>query len=160
MCIAVTSANRTMLGPVFTAIFNAIVANKFPEELQTIAIPAILRAGLPESSLTALTSAIASGSQAALKAVPGMTDAILEVTNDTVSTSYASTYAYVYYTAVALGGVSIIAAVLVRDFDQYLNDHVSRQIYHKKETNKDILDLVQRDVERSPLREVKEPQKS
>lgn len=79
-------------------------------------------------------TAITAGTQEALSAVPGMNDKILAVTNDTVSDSYSASYAYVYYFCVALGCLSIIAAACMRDFDCYLTEHVSRQIYTAKES--------------------------
>jgi hypothetical protein len=105
-------------------------------------IPAVEAAGLPASSIPALLAAVSSASREALMAVPGMTASILKVVNDTVSDAFAASYAYVYYTAVALAGVAIIASLCLRDFDHYLTDHVPRQIYHKEETKYDILEKV------------------
>jgi len=139
----VTSANRTILGSIFTAVFIAILTNKLPGQLQKHLIPEALAAGLPESSLPQLLTAVTGGSQAALTAVPGMNSTILAVVNDGAADSYAGAYAYVYYAALALGLVCFIAAACLRDFDQYLTNHVSRQVYHKKETQKDILDLIE-----------------
>lgn len=129
---AVTSANRTIVGSIFTAIFLAILNNKLPGELQKHLVPQVLQAGLPAKSIPTLLTAVSTGTQSALEAVPGMTSKILAVANAGASTSFAAAYAYVYYTAVALGIVSCLAALSTRDFDQYLTNHVSRQIYHKK----------------------------
>ncbi len=139
---AVTSANRTIVGSIFTAIFLAILNNKLSGELQKHLVPQVLQAGLPAKSIPTLLTAVSTGTQSALEAVPGMTSKILAVANAGASTSFAAAYAYVYYTAVALGIVSCLAALSTRDFDQYLTNHVSRQIYHKKETKEDILDLI------------------
>lgn len=72
-------------------------------------------------------------------AVPGMTSEILRITNDAVADAYGKSFSYVYYTALALGIVCIMAAASLRDFDQYLTDHVARQVYHKEETKVDVL---------------------
>lgn len=133
---------RSIVGAIFTAVFTAELSNKFPEKLSTIAIPAITSAGLPNSSLSDLMQAITAGTEDALKSVPGMNDDILAVTSTKISEAYAAAYAYPYYTALALALVSLIAALGIRDFDHYLTDHVSRQIYKKGDTDKDILQLV------------------
>lgn len=101
-------------------------------------------AGLPETSITDLMTAISAGTPDALQAVPGMNDKILAVTNDTVSDSYSASYAYVYYFCVALGCLSIIAAACMRDMDCYLTEHVSRQIYNAKETGIDPIQSLER----------------
>lgn len=96
-------------------------------------------------------TAVANGTQAALLEVEGMTPEILRATNIAVSDAYSKSYAYVYYFAVALGGVAIIASACLRDFDQYLTEHVSRQLYHKKDANTDPLDNVDVKVTRDSV---------
>jgi hypothetical protein len=131
---------RTILGSIFTAVFVAIYTNKIPGEMNTYVVPALTGAGLPASSITQVLGAASSASQAVLEKIPGMTAAILKVTNESVATAYGHAYAYVYYTAVALGVVCILAAASLRDFDHYLTDHVSRQVYHKEDTKADIME--------------------
>lgn len=133
---------RSIVGAIFTAVFTAEVSNEFPQKLSDIAIPAITSAGLPTSSVPDLLVAITAGTEEALSAVLGMNDGILAVTSTKVSEAYAAAYAYPYYTALALALASVIAAIGIRDFDHYLTDHVSRQIYKKDDTGKDILQLV------------------
>ncbi|KAI1479787.1 trichothecene efflux pump [Daldinia eschscholtzii] len=142
VAFAVVSAMRSVVGSIFTAVFTAEISNKLPEKLTAIAIPAITAAGLPKSSVPVLLQAVTAGTEDALRAVPGMNDNILAVTSTKVSEAYASAYTYPYYTALALGIVSIIAALTLRDFDHHLTDHVSRQLYKKSDTDKDILQLV------------------
>ncbi|KAL7621692.1 hypothetical protein AAE478_009019 [Parahypoxylon ruwenzoriense] len=142
VAFAVVSAMRSVVGSIFTAVFTAEVSNKLPEKLAFIAIPAITSAGLPTSSIPDLLGAIAAGTEDALRAVPGMNDNILAIASAKISESYAAAYTYPYYTGLALGIVSIIAAAVIRDFDHHLTDHVSRQLYHKSDTSKDILQLV------------------
>ncbi|OTA98955.1 hypothetical protein M426DRAFT_325562 [Hypoxylon sp. CI-4A] len=142
VAFAVVSAMRSVLGSIFTAVFTAEIANKLPEKLNAVAVPAVTEAGLPTSSVPAFLSAVTAGTAAALKAVPGMNDEILAIASTQISEAYAQAYTYPYYTALALGIVSIIAALAIRDFDHHLTDHVSRQLYHKSETDKDVLELV------------------
>lgn len=84
--------------------------------------------------------AAAAANQTALLQVQGMTPEILRTTNVAVSDAYSKSYAYVYYFAVAIGGLSIAASIAMRDFDKYLNTHVSRQLYDKKDAHTDPLE--------------------
>jgi hypothetical protein len=118
-------------------------SNKLPKQLQNKLVPAVLDAGLPESSLPDLFAAVTLATQDALEAVPGMTAARLDVANNAISDSYSGAYEYVYYTALALGIVAVLASLCLRDFDCYLNDHVPRQIYHRTEKSFDPLDAAQ-----------------
>ncbi|KAI8966066.1 trichothecene efflux pump [Daldinia sp. FL1419] len=142
LAFAVVSAMRSVIGSIFTAVFTAEISNKLPEKLTSITIPAVTAAGLPKSSVTDLLQAVTVGTEDALRAVPGMDDDILAVVSVKVSEAYAAAYTYPYYTALALGIVSIIAALALRDFDHHLTDHVSRQLYRKSDTDKDILQLI------------------
>ena len=102
-------------------------------------MPKVTKAGLPMSSDAALFEAIEAGTQTAIEAVNGMNSSILAVVNEGAEASYAASYTYVYYAALALSIVAVGAAVCLRDMDQYLTSHVSRQIYHKDETKEDVL---------------------
>lgn len=135
---------RSVIGSIFTAVFTAEIANKLPEKLTSIVVPAVTSAGLPSSSVAALLSAVSVGTEDALRAVPGMNDDILTVASQSIAQAYAAAYTYPYYTGLALGLVSLIAALCIRDFDSHLTDHVSRQLYHKNDADKDILSLVDR----------------
>lgn len=86
--------------------------------------------------------AACSANQTALNEVRGMTPKILRATNITVSDAYSKSYAYVHYFAVAIGGLAIAASLCLRDFDKYLDIHVSRQLYHRGEANTDPLDSI------------------
>lgn len=88
-------------------------------------------------------TAAAAANQTALLDIEGMTPAILRTTNIAVSDAYSKSYSYVYYFAVAIGGLAIIASLCMRDFDRYLTSHVSRQLYHKKDAHTDPLETAE-----------------
>lgn len=140
---AVTSANRTILGCIFTSIFSAILTNKLPQELSSHLVPRALAAGLDSSSIPDVLTAVVAGNSTALSLIPGMDDpVVLEAVNRGASDAWAGAYAYVYYCALALGLCAFIAALFTRDMDKYLTGHISRQIYTKDEGNADILEKV------------------
>jgi hypothetical protein len=121
---------RTAMGCVFATVFVAILRNKIPQELAAIVPPAVIKAGLPASSIPDLLEAITAGTSAALAKVPGINPHIEAALAPALSTAYAAAYAYVYYAAVAIGLVGLIACCFVKDYDPYFNNHVPRQIYN------------------------------
>ena len=146
-CSAVISASRTIFGSIFTAAFIAVYTNKVPGYLTSIVPQRVLADGLPASSLSALMTAAATANQTALLEIDGMTPELLHTTNVAVSDAYSKSYAYVYYFAVAIGGLAIIASLCMRDFDEYLTGHVSRQLYQKRDTSTDPLEVTTREVD-------------
>jgi hypothetical protein len=119
---------RTAWGSIFTAVFVAILNNKTPVEIAKRVPEAAISAGLPESSLTALSEALAAATTSALAAVPGMTTAIEAAVSQAMSDSYAAAYSYVYYAAVAVGATGLIAAICMKDYDSLFTDHVARKV--------------------------------
>jgi hypothetical protein len=140
MIAAIVAGSRSVFGSIFTAAFIAVYTNKLPGQLTSKLIPAVTEAGLPESSLPGLLTAVTGGVPQAIAAVPGMTPELLQVTTNAVADSYAASYAYVYYFAMALGVISVVAGLCSRDFDRYMTNHVAHQIYKKSDTDKDPLE--------------------
>ncbi len=120
---------RTAFGSVMAAVFLAILSSKVPKEIAAYVPAAALKAGLPQSSLKDLFTAIAAGTPKALAAVPGITPEIELAVAESLSNAYAAAYAYVYYAAIAVGGVGLIACICIKDYDKFFTDHVPRQIY-------------------------------
>lgn len=114
--------------------------NKVPGYLASIVPQRALADGLPESSLEALLTAAGTANQTALLENDGMTPELLHTTNVAIIDAYSRSYAYVYYLAVAIGVLAIVASLCMRDFDKYLTGHISRQLYHKKDARRDPLE--------------------
>ncbi len=128
-CFSIIFLARTAIGAIFTAIFVTILSNTAPTELVKHVTPAALDAGLPQSSLPELFQAIAAGTPNAFAAVPGINAGIQGAVAGAVADGYAAAYAYVYYAAIAVGLVGLVACCCIKDYDPYFNNHVSKQIY-------------------------------
>lgn len=120
---------RTAVGAVMTAVFIAVLDSKVPVKIASMVPPAAVAAGLPSSSIPSLAAAIANGSADALANVPGMNSSIEATVQDALSDAYAASYAYVYYSVLAIGMVAIICAFAMRDFDHGMTGHVVKKIY-------------------------------
>ena len=63
-----------------------------------------------------------------MAAVPGMTAEVGAAVSAALSSAYAKSYSYVYYAAIAVGAVGLIAAICLKDYDALLTSHVPRTI--------------------------------
>jgi hypothetical protein len=135
----ITFVNAKIMSAIFTAVFLAILNNKVPGELQNHVVPAALSAGLPSSSIPDLFAAITNGTTAAIQAVPGINAQIIVDVANATTDAYAAAYAFVYYTAMAVGLFGLILSCFMRDMDVYLTGHIPKQIYKNEETNVDVL---------------------
>lgn len=129
---------RSAVGAIMAAVFIAILTNTAPAKIAEFVPAAAVNSGLPESSLPELFAALNAGTATALAQVPGITPEIEAAVASSMSNAFAAAYAYVYYAAVAVGAVGLIACVCVRDYDALFNSHVPRKIYtaaEKQEPN-------------------------
>nr|ANO39730.1 trichothecene efflux pump [Fusarium aff. graminearum CBS 138562] len=114
--------------------------NQYPKEIGSHLTSAMRGTDIPQASFPSLLEAATTGRIDAVKALPGMTNSIAAVVSRAMADSYTASYANVYYFAMALGVIPIIASLCMRDFDRYLTDHVPHQIYDRKKADKDVLD--------------------
>lgn len=121
-----------------TTVYLAILSTKTKAEILKYVPKAVIQAGLPETSVPDLLLAIAAGgTPETLSQVDGITPAIEQTLGTVLPTAYAAAYAYVYYAAVAVGCVGLIASFCIKDYDEYFTDHVPRQIYKINDGDQD-----------------------
>jgi hypothetical protein len=118
---------------VYVSIFSTRLAKNLPSHI----ISAVETAGLPATSLPGLFAAITNGTTAALDSVPGINTNILAALNTATQDANASSYKIVYLSALAFGGVSIIAALFATNVDKYLTSFVNKTITSAKAKNED-----------------------
>ncbi|RGP73143.1 trichothecene efflux pump [Fusarium longipes] len=140
VAFAVVAAARPFCGSIFTAAFISIYTNRYPRELEARLISTVHDTGFPQASFSSLVDAARSGSREAVNSVPGMTTKVAVMVSQAMADSYTASYAHVYYFAMALGAIPIVAGLYMRDFDCYLTDHVPHQLYERHDANKDILE--------------------
>jgi hypothetical protein len=124
-----------------TAVFIAVLDSKIPGKIASMVPPAAVAAGLPSSSLQALSGAITNGTASALASVPGMSGSIELAVTDALSDAYAASYSYVYYSVLPIGAVAIFSACVLRDYDSKLTGHVPKQIYRGDREPSKIVEL-------------------
>jgi hypothetical protein len=126
---ALTLSIRVIGGSVGYCVYYNVFLNKFvPNATKMIGGVMELELGITNVSYIgeAITLTAASLIQD-LKAIPGIAG------NETAynmvvlagQEAYAASYKYVYYTSIAFGGVSILAACFLGDISPYMDDHVA-----------------------------------
>ena len=106
----------------------AILENKVTENTASDVVPALLKAGLPESSVEKLLTALASGSSSAIAAVPGITTQILALAGTTLKEAYSQSFKIVFLATIPFGVVALIAAFFTKDIDSRLTHNVVRRL--------------------------------
>ena len=110
------------------AIYVSILTNKVSENTASEVVPALLKAGLPASSVEGLLAALASGSTSAISAVPGVTAHILAVAGTTLKEAYSQSFKIVFLATIPFGIVALVAAFFAKDIDDRLTHDVVRRL--------------------------------
>ena len=104
------STFRLMGGAVATAIYSAILANKFSAALPNKMAPVIASNNIPQSDAQDLLAAATLNTAEAYETVPNISPAIIEASQAAVRLAYVEGFKLVYLVAIAFGILACIAA--------------------------------------------------
>ncbi len=106
----------------------AILTNEVKDNTVKDVVPALVKAGLPASSVEGLLTALNSGSTAAIDAVPGVTKKILAVAGVTLKEAYSESFKIVFLATIPFGVIALVAAFFAKDIDSRLTHDVVRRL--------------------------------
>ena len=132
---AVTTSARAVAATVFTASYSAAFNNRLAVYLPHYVSRAALSAGLPESSLPALVSALSDNDQAALASVPGLTPAIKAVGAIALKQAFADGLRVVFIIAASFGVLACVMCFFLSDMSKTMNYMVEAPVealHHKR----------------------------
>ncbi|OAA57978.1 siderophore iron transporter [Niveomyces insectorum RCEF 264] len=125
------ASTRAVTGTIVTSIYLAIYNNRSKHLMTPDITKAVEAAGLPESSLQPLFTAIANGTASALDAVPGLTAEIRAAMVDGKKSAYATALGDVYLTSIAFGAIALISIFFVKDdFERHFTSFLNKTVAH------------------------------
>ncbi|KAK6857350.1 trichothecene efflux pump [Apiospora arundinis] len=119
---------RSMGGAVAQALYVSILNTRLAGHLESDVGPAAVRAGLPESSLADLFTAIKIDD---FSAVPGATRKVLDVVELGVRNSYVESFKVVFLATIPFGFLLVVFACFVPNMEKYLTGNVARRLQRK-----------------------------
>ncbi|KAK8004769.1 hypothetical protein PG990_010806 [Apiospora arundinis] len=119
---------RSMGGAVAQALYVSILNTRLAGHLESDVGPAAVRAGLPESSLADLFTAIKIDD---FSAVPGATRQVLDVVELGVRNSYVESFKVVFLATIPFGFLLVVFACFVPNMEKYLTGNVARRLQRK-----------------------------
>ncbi|KAK7429333.1 hypothetical protein QQZ08_004145 [Neonectria magnoliae] len=140
---------RAVTGTVALSIYVSIFTDKLTAFLPRDITAAVTKAGLPESSLPDLFTAIGNGTSSAFDSIPRINATILAAV-DEGTTGCKNTFQILYLSSLAFGIIAIVSAFFLQDVSHLLTGFVNKKIHtpHLKRTEKDddITEKAQADV--------------
>lgn len=132
------STFRLMGGAVATAIYSAILSNRFADELPKQMAPILSDNAISATSAASLLKAATLNTAAGYKSAldfPGVTSAVVVATQRAVKLAYVDAFKMVYLIAVAFGGVATICAAFTKDIPRE-NKTMHRAVKMENEARK------------------------
>lgn len=91
---------------------------------------AVVGSGLPKSSVPQLITAIKSGKQAAISAVPGINPAIISAAVNTSRGIYAHAYRLAFSSIIPFVVLAIVASAFLHGVKELMTEHVEATVEH------------------------------
>lgn len=129
LATGVLGSIRAMGGAVAQAMYVSILTTKAAVYIPQYVTPAVLEAGLPESSLPALFAGL--GGTGNLTTVPGATADILAIAGAETSRAYFSAIHVVFFATIPFGVLLVAAACFVPDMEKFLHNNVAKRLQSK-----------------------------
>ena len=133
VALGVAGSVRSSLSTLASTIYVTILNNRLAATVPAAVGPAVVNAGLPESSVTQLLTALAAGTEAALSAVPGITANIVGVATIAYKEGSTSAYRTVFLASLAFTGVGVLLSLFAPSIDDKMTDKVAVKLHQRKE---------------------------
>jgi len=129
---------RAIGGAFGSAVLSAIINGKLAAEYVPKMTAAATGAGLPSSSVPALLTAFKSGSAAAIKAVPGVNNAVISAVTTTSHDVYAHAYRLAYSSIIPFVVLAFVCSVCLRGVKELMTEHVEATVEHVQHEEKTV----------------------
>lgn len=126
---------RNTISTIGTAVYTVILSNRLAQTIPAEVPPALISAGLPESSVSLFLKAYASGS-AALADVPGINATIIQIGTMAYKQASADAYRTVFLSTIAFSGVAIIFAFFTADGTKRMTRDVAATLHKPSNTRR------------------------
>lgn len=131
--VGVAGSVRSGLSTIASTIYVVILTNRLNKTVPAAVGPAVIAAGLPESSVVDLLGALAIGTADAFKAVPGLTLEIQSVAVTAYKNGSTAAYSTVFLASLAFTGTGILLSLLIPDVKSRMTDQVAATLHRKQD---------------------------
>ncbi|CAK7235759.1 hypothetical protein SCUCBS95973_009376 [Sporothrix curviconia] len=118
-------SSRSLISTICSVIYQTVLANRLAQTIPAKVPPAVVAAGLPESSVAAFVTAVQAGTAAAFASVAGLTPAIQAAGVRAYQEATASAYNTVFLTTIAFSGLGVVLSFFAPNVDHLLTKSVN-----------------------------------
>ena len=112
---------RSAFSSVAATIYVVILSNRLSTTIPAFVPPALIKAGLPTSSVASFIGAMTTGS---FDGIPGLTPQIIEIGTLAYKNASAAAYRTVFLATIAFSGVAIVVSLFCPNVDDRMTSEV------------------------------------
>ncbi|KAL1895421.1 hypothetical protein Sste5346_005227 [Sporothrix stenoceras] len=122
---------RAAICAVLVAVYSTVLTNRLTETVSTEVPPALINAGLPQSSVADFLAAVAVGTAEAFAAVPGITANIIAVGTQAYKVANSDAYRTVYLSTIAFSGIALILTWFAPNTEKYMSAKIVATLHNE-----------------------------
>jgi hypothetical protein len=131
--VGIGGSIRSALSSVASAIYIAVLTSRLIDTIPEKVVPAVVGAGLPQTSIIAYFAAAQQGTAAAFEAVEEITPAILEAGAAVYKVAYFDAFNAVFLSTIAFTVIAIVLAFWIPNMEKLMTNKVSVTLHSEKE---------------------------
>lgn len=125
--VALSLSIRVIGGSIGYSIYYNVFANKLKTKLPILVATAAVNAGLPLTSAKQFVLALLSDPETVL-GIEGISPTIITASEKAAQWAYSESLAYVWYTSIAFGVLSVIACLFLGQVRPYLTHRIAVEL--------------------------------
>ena len=124
---------RSIISSILQAVYVSIFTNRLSSTIPAEVPPALIKAGLPETSIVGFMTALTSGS--AFSEIPGITEGIIAIGLRAYKQANADAYRTVYLSTIAFSAVAVILTWFAPNTDHLMTGQVAATLHNQGKTD-------------------------
>lgn len=122
---------RSLISSISQAVYVAVLTNRLTAEIPARVPPAVVAAGLPETSVASFIGAISAGSADAFARVPGATSGVIAIGVRAYKLANAAAFKDVYLTTIAFSAIAVILTWFAPNTEHLMTGEVAATLQHQ-----------------------------
>lgn len=129
LATGVLGSIRGMAGAIAQALYSSVLNNEMKKNIPAYVTTAATDAGLPDSSLGALLTAVATG--LGYDDVPGATANVIAAVGSALKDAYCRSFRMVFLCTIPFSVILITASIFVPNMEEFLHNNVAKRLQRK-----------------------------
>jgi len=131
----VSGSTRSVISTIASTIYQVVLRARLKKTVPVLVTPAVLKAGLPLSSLEAYFAALSVGTTKAFSMVPGITPEIQAAGSYADRVANVSAFKTVFFVSTAFSGIAILLSLFIPNVESLMTGEVSATLHQRHDEN-------------------------